>query len=145
MTQSTFQLDIVSTEAQIYSGQAESLLVKGSDGDLGIYPGHLQLLTGLPPGVATVKIEDEADELLFYVSGGILEIQPDRVTILADVVQRPQDVNEAKANEAREAAEKALAGKIDAKDFKEIQLDLEAAMAKLRVVELMRLKKKIGH
>lgn len=138
MTQ-TFQLDIVSTEAQIFSGEAEALFVRGSDGDLGIYPGHLQLLTGLPPGVATIKTADE--EKLLYVSGGILEVQPDRVTILADVVQRPQDVNEAKAKEARAAAERALAGQVDPKDFKHLQLDLEAALAKLRLVELMRVKK----
>ena len=143
MAKKTFHLEIVSPEARVYSGSVAMLLVKGAEGDLGITPGHLQLLTSIPPGV--VHIYQDGDEELLYISGGVLEVQPEHVTIMADVVKRPQDVNEAAALEARKEAEKALTGKIKAIDFKQAQLNLEEALAKLRVIELMRSRQKQRH
>lgn len=136
-------LSVVSPEAEIFSGKVDSVLVKGAEGDLGISHGHLQLLTSLPPGVA--HIYHNGKEELLYLSGGILEVQPESVTIMADVVKRPENVNEAAALEAKEAAEKALSGKkIDPVDFKRAQVDLEDALARLRIVELMRKKQRRG-
>ena len=139
MAKKTFHLDVVSPEGQVYTGEAEMLLVKGSEGDLGITPGHLQLLTSIPPGVA--HIHHGGLEELLYVSGGILEVQPEHVTILADVVKRPQDVNEAAALEAKKRAEAALSGKVRPKDFAEVRMELAEALAKLRVIELLRQQK----
>lgn len=138
--QQTFQLDIVSPEASMFSGPVAYLKVKGAEGDIGILPGHLQLLTRLPPGVAHLHHGDE--EQLFYVNGGILEVQPQHVTIMADVVQRPQDVDEAAALAAKKAAEAALSSKPKAKDFEKVTATLDEALAKLRLVELMRMRKK---
>lgn len=139
MAKKTFHLDVVSPEAQLYSGEAEMLLIKGAEGDLGITPGHLQLLTSIPPGVA--HIYHEGAEELLYVSGGILEVQPSYVTILADVVKRPQDVNEAAAREAKKRAEQTLSGKVKPADFAEVKQELMEALAKLRVIELLRQQK----
>lgn len=134
--QQTFKLDIVSPEGSIYSGDADMLLIKGGDGDLGITPGHLQLLTNIAPGAVRIKHGDE-EELLF-ISGGILEVQPYVVSILADTVVRPQDVNETAALEAKQAAEKALKDKSTDADYHKTMQDLQEAMAKLRVVEMAR-------
>lgn len=137
----TFALDIVSPEGHIFHGKAREFHARGKGGELGIFPGHLQLLTELPPGVARI-VTPEEEEVLF-ISGGILEVQPDRVTVLADTVARPQDVNEAAAKDAKAAAQKALQGqKAGSRDYHKAQQELAEAMAKLRVVELMRLRKK---
>ncbi|MDF2529508.1 MAG: synthase epsilon chain [Gammaproteobacteria bacterium] len=137
----TVKLDIVSPEGQIFSGNATALFVKGAEGELGLYPGHLQLLTKIAPGAVRIHQAGEHEELL-YISGGLLEVQPDHISILADSVERPQDVNEAAALEAKNEAEKLLSSKDKTVDYKKTQQDLEEAIAKLRVLELMRLRKK---
>ena len=115
------------------------VFIKGAEGDLGIAPGHLQLLTRIAPGPVRV-LPEEGEEVLLYVSGGIVEIQPDKVSILADTVERPQDVNEAAAIEAKRRAEKLLTEK--GIDRKHTQQDLMEALAKLRVLELARARRK---
>ncbi|MDO8953747.1 MAG: F0F1 ATP synthase subunit epsilon [Gammaproteobacteria bacterium] len=137
----TVKLDIVSPEGEIFAGEAAALFVKGAEGELGLYPGHLQLLTRIAPGAVRILKADGHEELL-YVSGGILEVQPHHISILADSVERPQDVNEAAALEAKQAAEKLLSAKDGSVDYRKTQQDLAEAIAKLRVLELMRLRKK---
>jgi F-type H+-transporting ATPase subunit epsilon len=136
----TVKLDIVSPEGQIFAGEAEALFVKGAEGELGLYPGHLQLLTKIAPGA--IRIQQTGQEELLYISGGLLEVQPHHISILADSVERPQDVNEAAALEAKQAAEKLLSSKDSSVDYKKTQQDLAEAIAKLHVLELMRLRKK---
>src|SRR6187399_3603045 len=106
----TMHVDIVSLEKQIFSGRAVALFVTGRMGELGIYPGHAQLLSSLKPGQIRVQLPDNKEEL-YYVSGGILEIQPGVVTILADTVVRAADIDEAAVIEVKEKAEKVLASK----------------------------------
>ena len=105
MAQKTMQVSIVSHEGEIYNGKATMFYAKGADGDIGIAPGHLQLLTSIAPGAIRVEKPDGEEELL-YVSGGILEVQPSQVTILADQIERPVDVNETLAKKAKEEAKK---------------------------------------
>lgn len=132
---------IVSPESEVFQGQVKSLSIKGVDGELGIHPGHLQLLTQIAPG--PVRMVTEGDEVeLMYVAGGFLEVQPNQVSILADVIERPQDVNESAALEAKEKAEKLLASKASDIDTQKTHQDLQQALARLRVLELTRKNKK---
>ncbi|MCX7122574.1 MAG: F0F1 ATP synthase subunit epsilon [Gammaproteobacteria bacterium] len=137
-TPSTMKVTVVSQEAEMYSGEATRVYIRGAMGELGIAPGHLQLLTTIKPGpLRLIHGVDEQEELL-YVSGGILEIQPDCVSILADTLERPQDVNEAAALEVKKAAEDLLLGQQEPLDRMRIQAELTEALAKLEVLELMR-------
>ncbi len=140
-TAATFHLDVVSPEGRLFGDAVLALHLRGGGGDLGIFPGHLQLLTDLPPGLLRIVLPH--DERVLYVSGGILEVQPTQVTILADTVERPEDVNESAAEHARQEAEQSLkhhpAGTVD---YQEAQQNLAEAMAKLQVIEWMRLRKK---
>lgn len=140
MVTESLRVEIVSPEGEIYSGSASMVHARGTEGELGIAPGHLQLLTSIAPGAIRLEREEEDDELM-YVSGGILEVQPDMVTILADTIERPQDVNEAAAKEAKAAAEKQLLTSKSGVDRTKAQQELDVALAKLRVLELVRLKK----
>ena len=103
----TFHVDIVSAEASIYSGQAERVVAPGEAGELGILPEHVPLLTRIKPG--TVRIVNGAEEEVIYVSGGMMEVQPDGVTVLADTSVRAHDLDEAKALEAERLAKEVLA------------------------------------
>lgn len=136
----TMKVSVVSPEHEMYSGEADMVFVRGSIGEMGIAPGHLQLLTTLKPGA--LRLQHGQNEELLYVSGGILEVQPDCVTILADSIERPQDVNEAAALEAKRAAEELLRGREAPANAEEIQQQLMEATAKLQVLELMRLRNK---
>lgn len=155
-TSKTIQVDIVSPEGALFSGKATGLYLKSTEGELGILPGHLQLLTQVAPCTLRMthlknKSENQAEnhdepETLLFVSGGILEVQPDAATILADTALRPQDVNEAAAQEAQEAARKILEDKQSTpQDFQQAQMDLLDAMARLQVIQMMRAKKSRGH
>ena len=135
----TMHVSIVSPETQMYSGEADMLFVRGVVGEMGIAPGHLQLLTSLKPGA--LRLMHGENEELLYVSGGMMEVQPDCVSILADSIERPQDVNEAAALEAKRAAEELLRGREAPMNPEEIQQQLMEATAKLQVLELMRLRK----
>ena len=154
---------VVSQEGAIFEGEATAVFIKGSEGELGLYPGHSQLLTQVAPGPVRImavgdnlvkdtkdnkqdeniegKLENTDSEELLYISGGILEVQPDCVSILADTVERPQDVNEQAAMDAKASAEQLIAQRGDI-NYQKTQRDLAEAMAKLQVLEMMRLKKK---
>lgn len=132
----TIHVDIVSAEEAIYSGRVEAVFASAEMGEVGIYPRHTPLLTKLKPG--EVRVTKDGKEEQFYVSGGILEVQPTIVTILADTALRAADVDEASALEAKKEAEKALHDKSAKMDFAEAQTQLAEAMAQLRSIERMR-------
>jgi len=137
----TFHVDVVSAEQEIYSGTAEMVFAPAEMGELGITPRHAPLLTRLKPG--TVRVKTGADEeSLFYVSGGILEIQPHRVTVLSDTALRARDIDEAAALEAKRRAEEMLANREAQVDIVRAQAELAEALARLRALEQIR--KKLG-
>lgn len=137
----TFQLEIVSAEKSIFSGTVKSIIATGELGELGISPGHAPLLTSLKPG--TVKVIDaEGSEDHFYVSGGMLEVQPHVTTILADTAARADDVDEAAAIAAKEAAEAAMADQNSEIEYSKAAVELAEAVAQLRTLQAIR--KKVG-
>ena len=136
----TLRVDIVSAEQSLYSGTAESVSVPGEMGELGIYPRHAPLLTRLRPGSVRIKLPDEVEEELIYVNGGILEIQPFVVTILSDTAIRGADLDEAKAMEAKRAAEDAMKDRSSALDYARAQAELAEAMAQLAAIQKLRRK-----
>lgn len=138
----TMHVDVVSAEEEIFSGPATMLFAPGTMGDLGIMPRHAPLLTRIKPGEVRVITDQGEDELVLYVSGGMLEVQPEAVTILADTIQRASDIDEAAALEAKERAEKLLADQKDDVDYAAASAELAEAMAQLQAVQ--RLKKKLG-
>ena len=128
---------MVSAEAEIYSGDAKLVVVSGEMGELGIAPRHAPLITRIKPGQVRVITPDD-EEQFFYVSGGILEVQPHVVTVLADTAVRANDLDEAAATRAREEAERALANRQDAMEIGEAQAQLAQAMAQLAALERLR-------
>lgn len=139
---STIHCDIVSAESEIYSGEASMVIVPGEQGDLGVTPKHAPLLTRLRAGEVRVQTPDGEEEH-FYVSGGLLEIQPHVVTVLSDTASRASDVDEAAALEAKAAAERALADKTAGMEVAQAQAQLAQAMAQLAALE--RFRKKMKH
>ncbi|MBS1211491.1 MAG: synthase subunit epsilon [Proteobacteria bacterium] len=132
-----FHVDIVSAEEQIYSGLAELVIAPAEEGDVGIAARHAPLLTRLKPG--EVRVVGENKEILpFYVSGGILEIQPHIVSVLADHAIRAKDIDEAAALEAKQRAEEALKDQKSAMDITKVQRELVEAMEQLRTLERWR-------
>lgn len=139
---STIRCDIVSAEAEIYSGEATLVVATGEIGELGIAPKHAPLITRLKPG--KVVVTTPAGETLdFAISGGILEVQPDMVTVLADTAVRAQDIDEAAVRQAKEEAERVLAGRGEAMDVAEAQQRLAEISAQLAALE--RLRKNLKH
>ena len=133
----TIQVDIVSAEQQIFSGPADMVIAPGEGGELGILPEHMPLLTRVKPG--TVRIRKEgAEEEVIYVSGGMMEVQPDRVTILADTSVRAPDLDEAKAMEAMRQAKEALENKTGAIDFAKAQAELAQSIAQIAAIRKLR-------
>jgi len=131
----TMHLDIVSAEKSIFSGIIEHVIVSGQEGELGIYPGHTALLTGVRPGEIMATLQEGKVEI-FYISGGILEVQPTIVTVLADTILRADDIDEAAALEAQERAKKLLADKASEKvDYQKAILQLEQAEAQIRAIK----------
>src|SRR5688572_10456403 len=130
----TLRLDIVSAEKQLFSGDVEMAYVTGEMGELGIAPGHSQLLTTLRPGQVRVILPNKEEEI-FYISGGMLEVQPYVVTVLADTAMRAETIDEAAALQAKEQAEKALSGKISAIDITRATLELSEALAQIRAIQ----------
>lgn len=138
-------INIVSAEARLFSGSAELLVAMGELGELGIAYGHTPLLTTLKPGQVRVVHDlthPENTEELFYVSGGILEVQPHVVTVLADTVVRAADLDEARAQEAKIAAERRMAARKSEFDYAEAAAELAAAVAQLQLVKRLRKKQK---
>lgn len=133
----TMELDIVSAEASIFTGAVSFLAVTGKSGELGIYPGHTALLTSLKPGQIRATLDDGKDEV-FYISGGMLEVQPDAVTVLADTAVRAGDLDEAAAEAAKERAEKVLTEQKSGIEYSKALTELAEAAAQLRAIEALR-------
>lgn len=134
---STIRCDIVSAEEEIFHGNAQMVVATGEMGELGIAPRHAPLITRLRPGQVRVQIEG-GEVLFFYVSGGILEVQPSVVTVLADTAIRARDIDEAAARNAKAEAERALANRTDTLEVAQAQAQLAQAMAQLQALEQLR-------
>ena len=139
---STIRCDIVSAEQEIFHGEAEMIVVTGEMGELGIAPRHAPLITRLKPGKVVVT-QPGGETLDFAISGGILEVQPQLVTILADTAMRAQDIDEAAVRAAKEEAERALANKDPKMSAEEAQAQLAMSIAQLSALE--RLRKNLKH
>ncbi|WP_332671623.1 F0F1 ATP synthase subunit epsilon [Aromatoleum sp.] len=138
----TVHVDIVSAEEQIFSGLAEFVALPGEAGELGILPGHMPLMTRIKPGAVRVKRQNEAEEEVVFVAGGILEVQPGLVTVLADTAIRGKDLDEAKALEAKRLAEEALRNQSTELDYAKAQAELAEAIAQIAAIQKLR---KRGH
>jgi F-type H+-transporting ATPase subunit epsilon len=134
----TIQVDVVSAEESIFSGLAELIIVPGETGELGIYPRHTPLLTRIKPGSVRLKLPNESAETLIYVSGGMLEVQPNVVTILADTAIRGGDLDEARAMEAKRAAEETMKNRTGDVDYAAAQAELAEAIAQLAAIAKLR-------
>ena len=130
----TIHVHVVSVEEQIYSGDAEFVVLPGVEGELGIYPRHTPLFTQIKPGAVRIKLPDREQEEFVYVQGGFLEVQPTRVTVLADTAIRAHDLDEAKAIEAKKRAEESLANKDTAENLAAAQAELSAALAQIEAI-----------
>ena len=134
----TLQVNIVSAEHAIFSGEAEMVIAPGESGELGILPQHAPLLTRIKPGTVKVKLVGKDEEEVIYVSGGILEVQPKAVTILADTSIRAHDLDEAKVMAAKQAAEEALANRASGQDRALVVAELAQLAAQLQSIQKLR-------
>ena len=134
----TLQVDVVSAEEQIYSGEAEFVILPGVMGELGIYPRHTPLFTQIKPGSVRIKPANSATEELVFVQGGFLEVQPDVVTVLADTAIRAKDLDEKAALEAKRAAEEAMQNKSSKEEIATAEAELSAALAQLEAIRKLR-------
>lgn len=139
MTIETMELDIVSAEASIFTGVVKEVVVTGSIGELGIYPGHTALLTSLKPGQVRA-LSAEGEEEVFYISGGMLEVQPTSVSVLADTAIRATDLDEAAAEAAKEHAEKLISEQAAGIEYSTAISELAEAAAQLRAIQMLRKK-----
>lgn len=135
---STIQVDVVSEEAEVFSGQAEFVSLPGESGELGILPGHTPLITRIKPGA--VRIQNGQNEELVFVAGGILEVQPNKITVLADTAIRGNDLDEARALEAKARAEENLKDNASDVDYARAQAELSVAVAQLAALAKLRKK-----
>ena len=133
----TVHCSIVSAEQEIFSGLVQTVIATGTDGELGIFPGHTPLLTGVRPGPVKLVLEDGEEEI-FFASGGYLEVQPTAITILADTALRADDLDEAAAQEAARRAEQELADSKADIDFGRVQADIQETAAMLRTIRKFR-------
>jgi F-type H+-transporting ATPase subunit epsilon len=138
---STMQVDIVSAEGEIFSGQAEMVIAPAKMGDVGIMPRHAPLLTNLRPGEIRIQVPGQDEELFFYVTGGVLEVQPHLVTVLADSAMHGDDLDEQAALQAHEAAQEAVKGAISKEDIANAQLQLVEAAARYQAAQKLKGKK----
>ena len=134
----TIHIDVVSAEESIYSGEAEFVVLPGVMGELGIYPKHTPLITQIRPGVVRIKVPGQAEEQIVYVDGGFLEVQPDVVTVLSDTAIRARDLDEAKALEAKQAAEEAVQNKTSKEEIAMAEAELAGAVAQLAAIRRLR-------
>jgi F-type H+-transporting ATPase subunit epsilon len=137
---SSIHVDVVSAEQSIFAGEAKFVALPGESGELGILPGHTPLITRIRPGAVRIEKAD-GDEEFVFVAGGILEIQPNKVTVLADTAIRGHDLDEAKANEAKKAAEEAMQNRASDIDFAQAQSEFAMAAAQLAALAKFRRKK----
>jgi len=135
---STIHVDVVSAEESIFSGEAEFVALPGEAGELGIYPRHTPLITRVRPGAVRIKVPGKTEEEFVFVAGGILEVQPHTVTVLADTAIRGHDLDEAKALEAKRVAEETLTNKDSKLDYARAQAELASAIAQLAAIQKLR-------
>ena len=135
-------VDVVSAEESIFSGLAEFVVLPGEVGELGILPGHMPLMTRIKPGAVRLKLLNQEQEELIFVAGGILEVQPGLVTVLADTAIRGRDLDEAKAMDAKKRAEELMANRSAELDYARAQAELAEAVAQLAAIQKLRKK---GH
>ncbi len=133
-------IDVVSAEESIFYGQTEIAVQPGEMGELGIMPGHTALITRIKPGAVRLKIPQQEQEELIFVAGGILEVQPNLITVLADTAIRGKDLDEAKALDAKRKAEEAMADKNAEMDYARAQAELAEAIAQLAAIQKLRRK-----
>lgn len=133
----TIHVDVVSAEEMIFSGLAQFVVLPGEAGELGILPGHMPLMTRIKPGAVRVKLPDDKEELIF-VAGGLLEVQPGLVTVLADTAIRGVDLDQAKAMEAKKMAEEAMVNRGSEMDYARAQVELAEAIAQLAAIDRLR-------
>jgi F-type H+-transporting ATPase subunit epsilon len=136
----TIHVDVVSAEEQIFSGEAEFVVLPGEAGELGIYPRHTPLITRIRPGSVRIKVPGQQDEQLIFVAGGVLEVQPNVVTVLADTAIRGQDLDEAKAREARKRAEEARRTATSKEQIAVVEGELAMLAAQLAAIRRLRKK-----
>jgi F-type H+-transporting ATPase subunit epsilon len=134
----TIHVDVVSAEEQIYSGAAEFVVLPGEVGELGVYPRHTPLITRIKPGTVRIRIPGQAEEELIFVAGGILEVQPNVVTVLADTAIRGHDLDEAKALEAQRRAEEARRSAQNAQEIATVEGELALLAAQLAAIRKLR-------
>lgn len=137
----TIQVNVVSAEEMIFSGEAEFVALPGEVGELGIMPGHTPLITRIKPGAVRIKVPNQAAEEFVFVAGGILEVQPKMVTVLADTAIRGHDLDEAKALEAKRIAEEALNNRESVIDYAKAQAEIITAIAQLAAIQRLRQKR----
>ncbi len=137
----TIHVDVVSAEASIFEGEAEFVALPGESGELGIYPQHTPLITRIRPGAVRIKLVGSAEEEFVFVAGGILEVQPNRVTVLADTAIRGRDLDEAKAESAKKAAEEAMANAKSDIDFARAQSEFVVMAAQIAALRKLRSKR----
>ncbi len=136
----TFRVDVVSAEESIFSGEAKFVALPGESGELGILPRHTPLITRIRPGAVRIQRADNGEEEFVFVAGGILEVQPDHVTVLADTAIRGKDLDEAKALEARKLAEEAMKNAKSDIDFAKAQGEFAAMAAQIAALRKYRKK-----
>ncbi len=137
----TIHIDVVSAEESIYSGEAEFVVLPGEVGELGIYPRHIPLITRIKPGTVRIKPASGGDEELIFVAGGVLEVQPKVITVLADTAIRGHDLDEAKANEALKRAEEARRSAKDKQEVATVEAELATLAAQLAAIRKLRQRK----
>ncbi len=136
----TIHIDVVSAEESIFSGEAEFVVLPGEVGELGIYPRHTPLITRIKPGSVRIKVPGQAEEELVFVAGGVLEIQPGVITVLADTAIRGRDLDEAKALEAQQRAQEAMQNRASQMEYAKAAAELAEASAQLAAIRKLRKK-----
>ena len=134
----TVHIDVVSAEASIFSGEAEFVVAPASAGEVGLFPNHAPMITTIKPGALRIKQANETEETLIFISGGMLEVQPSVITVLADTAVRGHDLDEAKAIAAKAAAEEALRNRTSDIDYATAQAELSEAIAQIQTIERLR-------
>jgi F-type H+-transporting ATPase subunit epsilon len=134
----TIHVDVVSAEESIFSGEAEFVVLPGEAGELGIYPRHTPLITRIKPGSVRIKLAGQEAEELIFVNGGVLEVQPNMITVLADTAIRGHDLDEAKATEAHKQAQEALQNRTSQMEYAKAAAELAEAAAQLAAIRKLR-------
>src|SRR3954462_8567722 len=140
MAASTIHVDVVSAEESIFSGEAEFVALPGEAGELGIYPRHTPLITRIKPGTVRIKPAGGGEEQLIFVAGGILEVQPKMITVLADTAIRGLDLDEAKASDALQRAQEAMRNAQDKQEIATLQAEFAMQAAQLAAIRKLRKK-----